>query len=112
MQLRQPGFTYSVYGPFTKNKERIQNFKETGHTHFYQNELDKACFKHHATDQDFKDLNRRIASDKILGDKELYKVLLKAPKNHVYQRDVASMAHKLFDKKTSVGADSLANKYC
>ena len=80
MQLRQPGFTYSVYGPFTKNKERIQNFKETGHTHFYQNELDKACFKHHATDQDFKDLNRRIASDKILGDEELYKILLKTPK--------------------------------
>ena len=30
MHLRQPGFTYSVCGPFTKNKERIQKFKETG----------------------------------------------------------------------------------
>ena len=30
MHLRQPGFTYSDCGPFTKNKERIQNFKETG----------------------------------------------------------------------------------
>ena len=30
MHLRQPGFTYSAWGPFTKNKERIQKFKETG----------------------------------------------------------------------------------
>ena len=29
MHLRQPGFTYSVYRPFTKNKERMQKFKET-----------------------------------------------------------------------------------
>ena len=28
--LRQPKFTYSACGPFTKNKERIQKFKETG----------------------------------------------------------------------------------
>ena len=30
MHLRQPGFTYRACGPFTKNKEGIQNFKETG----------------------------------------------------------------------------------
>ena len=30
MHLRQPGFAYSACGPFTKNKERIQKFKETG----------------------------------------------------------------------------------
>ena len=28
--LRQPGFTYSFFGPFTKIKERIQKFNETG----------------------------------------------------------------------------------
>ena len=28
MRLKQPGFTYSACGPFTKNKERIQKFKE------------------------------------------------------------------------------------
>ena len=28
--LRQPGFTYSACGPFTKNTERINRFKETG----------------------------------------------------------------------------------
>ena len=38
MHLRQPGFTYSVGEPFTKNKERILKFKETGDSRFiYQN---------------------------------------------------------------------------
>ena len=47
MHLKQPGFTYSACGPFTKNKERIQKFKKTGDTsHIYKNELDKACFQH------------------------------------------------------------------
>ena len=45
MHLRQPGFTYSACGPFTKNKERIRKFKETGDSRYiYQNELDKAFF--------------------------------------------------------------------
>ena len=45
MHLRQPGFTYSACEPFTKNKERIQKFKETRDTSYiYKNELDKACF--------------------------------------------------------------------
>ena len=29
IHLKQPGFTYSAYGPFTKNKERIQALIET-----------------------------------------------------------------------------------
>ena len=29
MHLKQPGLTYSACGPLTKNKERIQKFKET-----------------------------------------------------------------------------------
>ena len=29
IHLKEPGFTYSAHGPFTKNKERIRNFKET-----------------------------------------------------------------------------------
>ena len=45
MHLRQPQFTYSSCRSFTKNKERIQKFKETGDTKcIYKNELDKACF--------------------------------------------------------------------
>ena len=39
MHLRQPGFTYSASGPFTKNKERIRKFKATGDTSYiYKNE--------------------------------------------------------------------------
>ena len=38
MHLKQPGFTYSARGPFTKNKERIQKFKERGDTKYiYRN---------------------------------------------------------------------------
>ena len=45
MHLRQPGFTYSACGPFTKNKERIEKLMQTGNTDFiYKNEVDKACF--------------------------------------------------------------------
>ena len=55
MHLKQPGFTYSACGPFTKNKERIQKFKETGDTdNIYKNKLDKACFQHDMVDGDFK----------------------------------------------------------
>ena len=47
MHLRQPGFTYSACGPFTKNKERKQKLKETGNSRYiYLNELEKACFQH------------------------------------------------------------------
>ena len=45
MHLRQSGFTYSACGPFTKNKKRIQKFKETGDLRYiYRDELDKTCF--------------------------------------------------------------------
>ena len=37
MHLKQPGFTYSACGPFTKNKETIQKFKETGDTSYLTN---------------------------------------------------------------------------
>ena len=82
MHLKQPGFTYSACGPFTKNKERIQKFKETGDTSYiYKNELDKACFQHDMAYGDFKDLKRKTALDKILRDKYyillLYLILLK-----------------------------------
>ena len=68
--LKQPRFTYSACGPFTKNKERIQKFKETGDTSYInKNELDKACFHHDIQYGDFKDLKKRTASDNILRDK-------------------------------------------
>ena len=60
MHLRQPGFTYSACGPFTKYKERIENFKQTGNKDFiYKNELDKACFQHDMAYGKSKDLVKR-----------------------------------------------------
>ena len=102
MHLKQPGFTYSACGPFTKNKERIQKFKETGDTSYiYKNELDKACFQHDMAYGDFKDLKRRTASDKVLRDKAFN--IAKNPKYDWYQRGLASMVYKFFDKK-SIGS--------
>ena len=47
MRLKQPGFTYSACGPFTKNKRRIEKFIQTGNTDYsYKSNLDKACFQH------------------------------------------------------------------
>ena len=55
MHLRQPGFTYSDCGPFSKNKERIKKFKEIGVSRYiYQNELDKAYFQQDISYGDFK----------------------------------------------------------
>ena len=98
MHLKQPGFTYSAYGPFTKNKERIQKFKETGDTiYIYKNELDKACFQHDMVYEDFRYLKRRTFFDKVLRDKAFN--FAKNPKYDGYHRGLASMVYKLFDKK-------------
>ena len=70
MHLKQPKFTYSACGSFTKRKERIQKFKKTGDTKYiYKNELDKPCFQHDMAYGDFKNLARRTAADKVLRDK-------------------------------------------
>ena len=99
MHLKQPGFTYSACGPFTKNKERIQKFKKTGDTNqIYKNELDKACFQHDMTYSDFKDLGRRTASDKVLRDKTPN--IVKNPKYDGYQKGFASTVYKFFYKKS------------
>ena len=55
MNLRQAGFTYIAWGPFTKKKERTQKPKETGDSKYiYQNEIDEACFQHDMAYKDFK----------------------------------------------------------
>ena len=73
--------------PFTKNKEKIQKFKETGDSRYiYQNKLDKPCFQHDMTYGDFKDLTRRTASDKILHEKTFNTA--KNPKYNGYQHDL------------------------
>ena len=99
MHLKQPGFTYSTCGTFTKNKEIIQKFKETGDkSYIYKNKLDKACFQHDMAYRDFKDLKRRTASDKVLRDKAFNTA--KNAKYDGYQRGLASMVYKFFDKKS------------
>ena len=110
MHLRQPGFTYSACEPFTKNKERTQKFKKTGDSRYiYKNELDKACFQHHTAYGDFKDLAKRTAPDNVLRDKAFN--ITKDPKYDGYQKGLASMVYKFFDKKSAGrGVATLANK--
>ena len=99
IHLRQLGFTYSAFCPFTKNKERIQKFKETGNTDFiYKNELDKACFQHDMAYGKSKDLIKRTQSDKVLKD-EAFKIA-NNPNYDGYQTELASMFYKFFDKKS------------
>ena len=99
MHLRQPGFTYSACGPLRKNKERIEKFTQTGNTNFiYKNELDKACFQHDLAYGKSEDLVRRTQSDKVLRDKAFK--IASDPKYGGYQRGLASMIYKFFDKKS------------
>ena len=44
MHLKQPGFAYSACGPFSKNKERIEKFMQTGNTNFIKMNLIKLVF--------------------------------------------------------------------
>ena len=84
-----------------KKTERIKKNKETEDSQYiYQNELDKACFQHNMVYGDFKDLTKRTTSDKILHDKAFN--IAKNPKCDGYQRRLALMVFKLFDKKTSI----------
>ena len=93
MHLKQPGFTYNACGPFTKDKERIQKFKETGDTSYvYKNQLDKACFQRDMVYGDFKDLAKRSASDKVLRDKAFN--IAESPKYDGYQKGLASMVFR------------------
>ena len=109
MNLRQPEFTYRGCGPFTKNKENISKFKETGDTNYiYRNKLDKACFQHDMAYGDFKDLARRTAADNVLRDKAFN--IAKDSKNDGYQRELVSMVYKFLDKKLQVVVLNLCPK--
>ena len=102
MHLRQPQFVYSACGPFTRHKERIQKFKQTGDTRYiFRNKLDKAYFQHDSAYADQKDLINRTKSDKVLRDKAYN--IVSNPEYDSYQRGLASMVYKVFDKK-SIGS--------
>ena len=99
MHLKQLGITYNACRPITKNKERIQKFKETGDTsHIYKKELDKTCFQYDMAYGDFKDLKRRTFSDKVFRDKAFN--IAENPKYDEYQRGLASIVYNFFDKKS------------
>ena len=110
MHLRQLGFTCSACRPFTKNKKRIPKFKQTGDSRYFcENELDKACFQHDMAYGDFRVLKKITAANKVLRDKAFN--IAKDPKYDGYQRGLASMVYKCFDKKTKgSGVTTLANK--
>ena len=110
MHLRQPVFTYSACGPFTRNKQRIQKFLETGDTNYiYRNELNKACFQHDMGYERYKDLAKRTQTDTVLKDKAF--AIVKNPKYGGYQRGLASMVYKCFDKKSNgTGIKSMTNQ--
>ena len=106
MHLRQPQFVYSACGPFTRHKERIKEFKRTGHMRYiYRNELDKACFQHDSAYADHKDLISRTEADKVLRDKA-YDIASNSEYDG-YQRGLASMVYKFFDKNSTAGPSSL-----
>ena len=98
MHLRKPQFTYSGCGAFTKNKERIQKFEETGDSNYiYRNKL--ACFYYDMAYGDFEDLAKITAADRVLRDKAFN--IAKYSKYDGYQRGLVSMFYKFFDKKTA-----------
>ena len=73
---------------------------ETGNTNFiYKNKLNKACFQHDMAYGKSKDLFKRTQSDKVLRN-EAFKIA-SDPKYDGYQRGLASMVYKFFDKKSA-----------
>ena len=98
MHLRQPQLVYSACGPFTRHKERIKKFKQTGDTRYiYRNDLDKACFQHDSAYADNKDLINRTKAEKVLKDKAYN--IASNPEYDGYQKGLASMVYKFFDSK-------------
>ena len=83
-------------------KKRKKKHNKTGDTRYiYRNELDKACFQHDSAYADHKDLINRTKSDKVLREN---------PEYDGYQRGLASMVYKFFDKKsTGSGFKKLKN---
>ena len=66
--------------------------------YIYRNELYKACFQHDSAYADHKDLINRTKSDKVLRDKAYD--IASNPKYDGYQRGLASIVYKFFDKKS------------
>ena len=59
------------------------------------------CFEHEMTETDFQDLTTRTASDEVLLDKAFE--IASNSEYDKYQRELASLVCKFFDKKSSSG---------
>ena len=93
MHLKEPGFS----GPFTKSKERIEKFMQTGNTNFFiKINLIKLVSTWYGLWQ-IKNLVKRTQSDKVLRNKPFK--IASDPEYDGYQRELASMVYKFFDKK-------------
>ena len=73
--------------------------------YIYRNELGKACFQHDSAYADHKDLINRTEADKVFRDKAYH--IASNPKYDGYQRGLASMVYKFFDKKSTAEPSSL-----
>ena len=90
---------YSTCGPFTKHTKRIQDFLNTGKLNYiYKNDLDKTCFQHDMAYNKYKDLETRTQSDRVLKDKSFK--IASNPRYNGYEKGLASMVYKLFDRKS------------
>ena len=97
MHLKQPGFTFNAGGSFTKKKEKIKKFMQTGNTDFiYKIELDKASFEDDMGYGKLKILAKRTQSNKVLREKAFK--IASDPKYDGYQKGLASIVYKFFDK--------------
>ena len=99
MHLRQPGPTYSACGTLQKTRKKNKNLKKQEiHVIFIKMNQIKLVFNMTWL-MEILDLTRRTVSDKILRDKAFN--IAKNPKYDRYQRGLASMVYKFFDKKAS-----------
>ena len=97
MDLKQPGLIIVLVVHLLKTKKEFMRAGDTDFT--YRKDLDKACFQCNVAYGKSKDLTRRTQSDKFLRDKAFE--ILSNPKHDGYQRGLASMVDKYFDKKSS-----------
>ena len=82
--------------------ERIQKFRDTGNLKdLHRNQLDQACFANDAAYSNSNELPNRTISSKILKD-GAYEIARNFNYDG-YQRPLASMVYKFFDKKTGLG---------
>ena len=83
---------------------------QTGNTDYiYKNDIDKSCFQHDMAHGKYNDLNKGTRSDKVLKDKAFE--IASNLKYDDYQRRLASIVYKLFDKKsTGAGIKSMPNQ--